>query len=77
MPLIEYSAAKLPVYDVDLAAPPAEGWKDVCEAEGGNIAALLADVVDESLEYVGWLPAYLQPYVTATAWGSGTLAGTS
>jgi len=75
MPLIEYSAAKLPVYDVDLAAPPAERWKDVCEAEGENIAALLADVVDECLEYVGWLPAYLQPFVTATAWGSGTLAG--
>jgi len=75
MPLVEYSAAKLPVYDVDLAAPPVERWKDVCEAEGENIAGLLADVVDECLEYVGWLPAYLQPFVTATAWGGGSLAG--
>jgi hypothetical protein len=75
MPLVEYSAAKLPLYDVDLAAPPAERWRDVCEAEGGNIAALLSDVVDECLEHVSGLPACLQPFVTATAWGSASLAG--
>jgi len=75
MPLVEYSATKLPVYDIDLAAPPKERWKDVCEAEGENIAALLSDVVDECLEQVSRLPVYLQPFVTATAWGSATLAG--
>ncbi len=75
MPLVEYATTKLPVYDVDLAAPPAERWKAVCVAEGDNIAALLADVVDECLEYVNCLPAYLQPFVTATAWGGGSLAG--
>lgn len=75
MPLVEYSATTLPVYDVDLSAPPAERWRDVCEAEGENIADLLTDVVHECLEHVSWLPAYLQPFVTATAWGCGSLTG--
>jgi len=61
MPLVEYSASQLPVYDVDLAAPHAERWKDLCEAEGENIAALLADVVHECLEHVSVLPVDLPP----------------
>jgi len=75
MPLVEYSATKLPSHDIDLSAPPADRWRRVCSAEGDNIRALLADVVDECVEHVTWLPGYLQPVVVAAAKGSTTLAG--
>lgn len=75
MPLVEYSASKLPVYDIDLAAPPAERWREVCEEEGENIAALLDDVVEECVGHLDWLPIYARPFVAATARGGAALAG--
>jgi len=75
MNLVEYSASKLPVYDIDLDAPPEQRWKKVGRAEGENISALLDDVVDEYLDHVGWLPAYLRPALTAMAKGGAGLAG--
>ena len=75
MPLVEYSAAKLPVYDVDLAAPPAERWRKIGRAEGENIAALIDDVVEECIDHASWLPGYLRPAVTLMAQGGATLTG--
>lgn len=75
MPLVEYSAAGFPVHDVDLALPTGERWRDVCEAEGCNIAALLSDVVDECVDSIGCLPGFLQPVVKAAARGSASLGG--
>jgi len=69
MPFVKYSAAKLPVYDDDLSAPPAERWRAVCEAEGDNIASLLSDVVHERLENVRCMPVYLEFFVTTVARG--------
>ena len=75
MPLVEYSATKLPIHDVDLAAPPADRWKAVCRSEADNMAALLSDCVGECVEYLNWLPGVLRPAVTALAQGGAGLGG--
>lgn len=75
MPLVEYSISKLPIYDVDLAAPAIERWRDFCLAEGDNVAALLSDVVDECVDSIDRLPGSLRPVVKAAARGSASLGG--
>lgn len=61
--LIEYSQADLPVYDVDLDAPPRERWREVCLAEGESLHALIREFEALVEEYLEYLPKKMQMMV--------------
>ena len=44
--LIDYHKTNFPAYDIDLAAPPKERWRQVADLEAENISGILDDVVD-------------------------------
>jgi hypothetical protein len=75
MKLIDYDDTGLPIYDVDLQAPPDDRWKQIARKESKNIGRLLDDVVDVCVEQADRFPAYIRPVIVAVGKGTATLAG--
>ncbi|MCE2726392.1 MAG: hypothetical protein LW698_06395, partial [Planctomycetaceae bacterium] len=75
MKLTPYEETRLPIYDVDLEAPPETRWKHVAQKEAKNIGRLLDDCVELCAERADQFPAYIQPVVIAAGKGLAMLGG--
>ena len=75
MKLTPYESTRLPIYDVDLEAPPETRWKHLAQKEAKNIGRLLDDCVELCVEQADCYPAYIRPLVVAAGKGLAGLGG--
>jgi hypothetical protein len=75
MKLTPYEETRLPIYDVDLGAPPDIRWKHIAQKEAQNIGRLLDDVVNLCVERASSLPLVVRPLVIAAGKGLAGLGG--
>ena len=75
MKLVDYTATRHPVYDVDLDAPPEDRWKHIAQKEAKNIGRLLDDVVELCVEKAGSFPLIFRPLVISAGKGIAILGG--
>lgn len=74
--LTPYEQTGLPVYDIDLEAPPVERWREVCAAEGDRIHALIADFVEMVEDSTAGLPLVVRkllPFMRKSAGAAGSV----
>jgi len=75
MKLTEYPETGLPIYDIDLEAPPDTRWKHIARQEATNIGRLLDDCVELCVEQASSFPLVIRPLVISAGKGIARLGG--